>query len=205
MHITLIGMSNIGKSHWARRLAAERGFEYVDCDLLVERSLGPEMAEFGEGLANVAKWLGQPYDTRYASASRQYIEHETQIMRDVLEQIRAHPDDAPLVADTTGSVIYVDGKILAELQALTRVIYLEASPEHTAHLFETYIATPKPVIWGDAFVPQPGEAPGDALKRCYPALLEARAKRYRELAHVTIPFEQHRQPSGGLDLLVGKA
>jgi len=36
MHVTLIGASNIGKTHWADRLAAEYDFEKIDCDFLVE-------------------------------------------------------------------------------------------------------------------------------------------------------------------------
>lgn len=203
--MTLIGMSNIGKSRWSKRLAAESGFARIACDALIEERLGAELRPRGfAGIHGVARWMGQPYDPQYPETGAQYLAHERAVMEDVLARLGA-PDAPPTVIDTTGSVIYTGGDIAARLRDLTRVVYLEASPEHVTQLFERYMASPKPVIWGDAFAPHAGETPGDALKRCYPELLRFRAARYAALAHVTIPFERHRAADADLMALAGAA
>src|SRR5690606_10661713 len=53
-------------------------------------------------------------------------------------------------------------------------------------MLRRYLGEPKPVVWGDAFAPAPGERPEDALSRCYGALLAWRDARYAALAHVVI-------------------
>jgi hypothetical protein len=185
-------MSNIGKSHWARHLAEHEGYERVDCDALVEDKLAGELVRLGyKGLHDVAKWMGQPFDAQYPDTSRKYLAFEREVMLETLERIRSAPAN-PLVIDTTGSVIYVGDDVAAELKALTRVVYFEASHHHVAKLFDRYIAHPKPVIWGDSFAPLEGETPEDALRRCYPNLLDYRAHCYSALAHVQLPFEQHK-------------
>ena len=194
MHISLIGMSNIGKSHWARRLAAESGYERVDCDTLVEKMLGDELAKLGyKGIHDVAKWMGQPFDPQYPDTSRKYLACERAVMLNIIERLRSDPYK-PLVIDTTGSVIYSGEDVTEQLKALTRVVYFCASERHVAKLFERYIANPKPVIWGDSFQPLPGEVPAETLKRCYPNLLAYRAERYGAMAHIGVSFEQHKAP-----------
>ncbi len=193
MHVTLIGMSNIGKSHWSRRLAEEAGFHRIDCDTLVERKLAPELAAGGyEGIHEVARWMGQPYDAQYPESSRKYIACERAVMLETIETLRAaDPDTNPCVVDTTGSVIYTGEDIVEELKSLTDVIYMAASPQHVDRLFRNYIAVPKPVIWGDVFSRVEGETNEDALERCYAALLSSRARLYERMAEVIVPFEQH--------------
>jgi shikimate kinase len=195
MHITLIGMSNIGKTHWSNLLAAESGFRKIDCDLLIERKLGPELIKLGySGIRDVAKWMGQPFEPQYSETARKSIECERAVMEEVIEELRRTPAEKPLVIDPSGSVIYVGDDIAEQLRDLTRVIYLEASDEHRERLFQSYIEEPKPVVWGDnSFLPEKGERPEEALERCYPKLLESRAHRYEKMAHVTIPFDQHKR------------
>jgi len=192
VHITLIGMSNIGKSHWAKKLAAEGGFERIDCDGLVEQKLKAELSKAGHsGIEGMAKWLGQPFDPQYPETSQIYTDRERAVMEDVIAKLG---DKArPLVIDTTGSVIYTGDDILERLRNLTKVVYFEASRDHVAHLFAKYATDPKPLIWNGAYAPRAGEAAEDALKRCYPELLEGRARRYAKIAHVTIPFDDHKK------------
>lgn len=191
MHISLIGMSNIGKSHWSRQLAAE-SYERVECDALVEKKLAGELIKLGyHGINDVAKWMGQPYDAQYPDTSRKYLACEREVMLEAIELLQSHPHK-PIVIDTTGSVIYTGSDITEALKALTRIIYLEASPQHIVQLFERYMANPKPVIWGDSFNVRPGETLKDSLGRCYADLLGYRAERYKALAHVTLPFESHK-------------
>jgi hypothetical protein len=236
VHISLVGMSNIGKTHWSNRLVGEAGFEHIDCDVLVEKKLDSELVTLGyRGLSDVAKWMGQPYDSQYAYTSQKYLACEREVMLEVLEMLR-RPSKKPYVVDTTGSVIYTGDDILEELKKLTRIVHFEATPAHVTKLFERYIANPKPVIWGSSyakpepesqasagqqlnaellarraqryrryitnmpiiwegsFTPQTGEAPEETLKRCYPDLLAYRTKRYKAMAHVNIPYDDHRAP-----------
>lgn len=202
LHLTLIGMSNIGKSHWARRLAAESGFEHIDCDLLIEKKLAPELAQRGhKGLHGVAQWLGHPYDPQYPETSRKYVGLERAVMQEVIKKLQTAKK--PMVVDTTGSVIYAGDDIADQLRALTRVVYLEALPENISQLFENYAKEPKPVIWDGIFTPLPGETPRDALIRCYPELLRSRDRRYRQIAHAVIPFGRHKNPQTDLRALAG--
>jgi shikimate kinase len=206
MHITLIGMSNIGKTHWARRLEAESGFARIDCDQMIENKIGPEMTRLGhKGIAGVAKWMGQPFDPQYPETSRAFLDYEKTVMEEVLRRLRFSPRDQSLVIDTSGSVIYASDAIITPLRALTKVIYFEASRAHADKILARYVSDPKPLVWGDnAFAPRTGEKPDEALKRCYPDLLESRARRYAEMAHVTVPFEKHRDPNAGLDIILGR-
>ncbi|MGE3623623.1 MAG: hypothetical protein AB7H77_07125 [Bdellovibrionales bacterium] len=193
MHITLIGMSNIGKSHWSKRLASQHGFERLHCDGLVERKLVDILRPLGiSGIDGVAKWMGQPYDPQYAETSARYLACEIAVMQDILNRIDEAPEGKNFVIDTTGSVIYTGEMITRAMGDRTQMFYLQASPAHADKMFRRYIENPKPVIWDDVFMPLAGETPQDTLRRCYPVLLETRARRYERLAHTVIPYEQHR-------------
>ncbi len=190
MFISLIGMSNIGKSFCAGRLAAVKGFRHIDCDALIEEKLGPAYAESGlNGIHGVAEWMGLPADPKYKKNSARYIACERDVLKSALADLQSDREGNAVV-DTTGSVIYTGEDILDSLRSLTTVVYLEASDKHVGDLYKSFIAHPKPVIWGDSYVPAPGETEDQTLKRCYPELLRLRARRYKELAHVTIPFER---------------
>jgi shikimate kinase len=202
MRFSFIGMSNIGKTYWSKRIASAKGVAHICCDALIEQQLGPELKQLGyHGEQGMAKWLGHPADAQYKTNSGRYTECEQKALRESLKHLR---DDAafPAVIDTTGSLIYTGADILDELRALTRIVYFEASDAHIDDLFRRYIAHPKPVIWGDSYRPGPDELPRETLRRCYPELLHARAQRYREIAHVTIPFEKHRNHGGPVEGLI---
>jgi len=110
-------------------------------------------------------------------------------MRESLDE-RDKDKESPIVLDTTGSVIYTGYDILKTLREKTRVIYLEATESHIAALFKNYMAYPKPVIWGESYRAKGQEESRKTLERCYPELLRDRARRYKEIAHVSIPYEQ---------------
>ncbi len=38
--LTLVGMSNVGKTFWSHQLAAEGGFTHICCDDLIEAEMG---------------------------------------------------------------------------------------------------------------------------------------------------------------------
>lgn len=197
-HLSLIGMSNIGKTHWAERLEREGGYERIDCDALVEEELSPQLRALGfTGISDVARWMGQPSESQYAETSETFRRCEREVMLAILERIRARRSGKPFVVDTCGSVIYTGTDISQEMCELTTVVYLQASADHTAELFRRYMAEPKPVIWGSSYAPQSGETPLKSLERCYPLLLQSRALRYEQLAHWAVPFEVHRDMAAG--------
>lgn len=193
MRITLIGMSNIGKSYWARRLAAEFGLTLFDCDHMIEKKLAPELARSGfKGTEGMAKWMGLPFDAHYPSHSRKYMEYEKAVMQEIIGKLENAPADEAFVIDTTGSVIYAGADVVSRLKELTKVVYLGSSREHTKKLFDDYMAIPKPTIWNGIFNPHAAETPQETMKRCFPELLESRARYYEKMAHVIVPYELHK-------------
>jgi len=196
MHITLIGMARVGKTTWADRLVADAGFIKIDCDERIVKRLGlllDASANNEQFLAIMAAWMGHPYAPQYPENSRQFIQCESTVMEEALEELRGPLKSKHVVLDATGSVIYTKSSILQSLKDSTNITYLQASLEHQAILFQSYIKNPSPVIWGDnAYAPKEGETEMDALKRCYPELLASRAKRYEQIADVIIPFDRHR-------------
>ncbi len=194
LSISLIGMSNVGKSYVARALAADTslGFTPACIDDLIEEKLRPFLESKGfKGIDGVAAWMGQPYDPQYPETQRQYLHFEESSTDGV-----TRPNGRNLVVDTTGSVIYTPQPVLGRLKKETLVVYLEATAEVRDALFQKYISNPKPVIWGDNFNMQAGESEHDALKRCYPLLLDFRAERYAQLADATIPHQVLWNASG---------
>ncbi len=204
MNIALIGMSNIGKTRWSRRLANSYSYNHVECDMLVEQKLGNELTRLGySGIHDVAKWMGQPYEPRYAETSRKYLECERAVMLETFDRLDASFGQKPSVIDTTGSVIYTGDDVRVLLKAKTRIVYFEASAGHAEQLFQRYMASPKPVIWGDMFNQHQNETREQALQRSYPQLLASRAQQYQQLADVVIPFEIHKKPDADIRLLLG--
>ena len=190
-HITLIGMSNLGKSHWSHRLK-KQDWASFNCDTMIEERLGAKLASQGLfGTEGMSHWMGQPYDARYWDTTKEYCELERQVMLDVIVQLANAAQN--YIIDTSGSVIYAGDDIADALRERSRVIYLAASPDHLNILFQNYLKIPKPTIWPrETFNQLPDEASSEALARCYPDLLASRARHYEKMAHVTIPFDLHR-------------
>lgn len=181
--LALVGMSNVGKSLWAGRLA-ESGFTVYGCDDEIERGLTPELqaAGYTGGLADVARWMGQPYDPQFAATQAHYLALEGESLTRALEQT----SEGNHVIDTTGSVIHLGTELLKTLRVQTTVVHLAANADMQAEMYQQYLAHPKPVVWGDSYQPLDGELPEAALKRLYPTLLARRNRSYRQLAHATI-------------------
>lgn len=180
-------MSGAGKSHWSQKLAAA-GFRVIGVDDRIEEKLAPELAAGGyRGIGGVAAWMGWPGDPAYREREKQYLECEIKSMGEALDEIQAS-DEEGIILDTTGSVVYTGEEICRRMQSLTTVVYLEASPEEEEVLIARYLSDPKPVLWGDQFIPRPGESTQDAIARCYPQLLAHRKKLYERYAHRIVPM-----------------
>ena len=194
LRISLIGMSNVGKTRMAKSLVADPSlnFLWLNGDDLVEAKLQPYLEGKGfKGVNGVAAWMGQPYEQRYPETQRLFLKFEEEAMAEIDYSVPKN-----FIIDTTGSVIYLSQKALQQLKQKTLIVYLEATEDIRKLLFERYMSNPKPVVWGSSFNQKKGESDLDALKRCYPQLLEYRAVRYKLLADITIPYLVLRDTSG---------
>lgn len=188
VRLALIGMSNIGKSHWTQLLAEAKGFAKISVDAEIARQLGlPDVDQ-------VAAWMGQPYEERYREAEKKYLALEDAITGGI-----SLPDQKNLVVDTTGSVVYLRKKTHQFLKKNFLILHLEVTPNLLTEMIERYFSQPKPVIWGAHYRPAAKESPEETLKRCYPLCLTYRLERYRELADVTISGEISLDPKLTVD------
>jgi shikimate kinase len=185
--LTIVGMSNVGKSYWSEHLASEKGFQHICCDDMIEAELGDVLTELGyKGIADMSKWLGQPYDERFAANQQTYLDLEKAGVEAIVGQLEQGAFKQNLVVDTTGSVVHIDPTVRNKLKDLSLVVYIETPPDEQQKMFEKYLAEPKPVVFGDVFQPEAGETGEQTLARCYPKLLAKRSALYAEMADITI-------------------
>ena len=201
-------MSGAGKSYWAQKLAGA-GFRVIGIDDRIEEQLAPELAAGGfRGIGGVAAWMGWPDEPKYRERERKYLECEVSAMKEALDQMQAASEEG-IVLDTTGSVAYTGEEICRRMQSLSTVVYLEASRAAEELLISRYLSDPKPVLWGDQFVPRPGESVQGAIARCYPLLIEHRKKLYERYAHRVVSMEHLKDASvdarGFLELIEHQA
>ncbi len=187
--ITIIGMSNIGKSHWSKKLK-EINFEHKCCDDLIENILEPELKALGyKGLADLAKWLGHPFEPGFSVKQQNILQHEYNVMENIIKGLE-NKNNQNLTIDTTGSVIYTGDYTCKRLKEKSLIIYIEASSEMREQMFERFLSNPKPIVWAHNFNKKENETDLEALKRCYPELLKYRSSQYRKHADVTIPYSK---------------
>ena len=183
--ISFIGMSNIGKTYWSQTIEAELGYYRLCCDEWIEERLGGELKELGySGIADMAKWMGQPYDKQFEQTQKTYLDLEVESIDAGIKHLDSY-DKA--VVDTTGSFAHLSLETRNKLKEQSVMIYIEASDEHIEDMFKSYFEEPKPVCWGEVFNQKDGESDIEALKRCYPELIKYRSARYKESADITIP------------------
>ena len=175
LKIALIGMSNIGKSYSALRLAADFDFTLIEVDKLIWEDLGESSME------DFAAWQGQPFSDGYAAREKVSIGLETQATRRSLQTQVRNP-----LLDTTGSVIYTEPSVLRTLKAEWYTVYIKAADVHLERLKSQYFAQPKPLAWAGHFRKIDGLSDSESLLECYPDLLAARAEQYQALADHTV-------------------
>ena len=176
LKIAFIGMSNIGKSYTALRLATRYEFNLIEVDKIIWENLGHDSMEA------FAQWQGHPYTQGYSERERESIALESQATRAALNTQELNP-----MIDTTGSVIYVDQDVLKKLKQDYYVVYIEAMQDHVERLKVQYFKHPKPLIWAGHYKKIDGLSESESILQCYPKLLESRAESYAKLADVTLP------------------
>jgi hypothetical protein len=191
MIITLIGMSGAGKTHWAKQLERE-GFIRVGVDDIIEAKLDQELVGLGySGIADVAKWMGLPFEAKYERTSQLYMDFERDAILEVLMLAYSQSESgSDIVIDTPGSLIYVPDDILRELAQRTTLVYFHTPESAHAELAKRYLTDPKPIIWGESYKKKGKETAQEALIRCYPLLLQDRTVKYQRIAHTTFNFAQ---------------
>lgn len=190
-HIVLIGMSGVGKSTWARRLAAD-GFEHFDCDeeiakLLQQRGLLDP--RHGDPMQQMGLWLGLPERAGFAEREAIYLAREGEVLEMALRRI-SQPCARPLVIDTSGSAIYLGEALFDRLRRHARIIYLAVSAAQRDAMLANYLADPRPVLWQGCFQPLAGEERLASYRRCYRDLLNDRERRYTALCDLTLPMSE---------------
>lgn len=189
-------MSNSGKTYWSKKLE-KKGFIRFGCDDLIEKKLEKELRQCGySGIKDVAKWMGQPYEKKYLKNSQKYLEFEKQAMADSLLKIgNKFTNGENIVIDTTGSLIYIDEKIILRLKTLTKIVYLDTPDSIKEEMYRNFLKNPKPVIWGTIFKKIEDEKPFKALAKYYPILLAYRTRKYQKYADITADYFLLRRKS----------
>lgn len=186
LRAAFVGMSNGGKSYRSRVLRDEEGFLWYHVDDEIQAALGFDDIE------GIASWLGYPGDERYTEHERAYLELENRFTRNASMQANGQN----LVFDTTGSVVHLEPDTLALLRENTLVVHLDVGDSSLEELIQRFYTEPKPVAWCGYYHEGQGETTEAAIQHSYPGLLAERLKRYRELAHMSIPVSQLRDTTG---------
>lgn len=205
--LSLLGMSGVGKSHWAKKLVA-RGWLRIDCDGEIAGRLGELLTiEPGEEPVHaLGTWMGMPWSRGYREREAAYLTLEEVVTSAALDRAReASLAGREVVIDCTGSVIYLPPTVVERLRHETTPVYLRTPDSARAAMLARYLAEPKPVVWSDAFVPRADERGSDALPRLYPELLARRDARYAALATRTIDgaWLERASDDEGLAALLG--
>ena len=201
-YLSLIGMSGAGKSYWSKRIETH-GFKRYSCDDLIADRLGQKLEEKGKSTKNLAKWMGQPFSEGYTEAEAFYLEHEAAVISQICDELENRGQKSmQVVVDTTGSLIYLDKKLLNRLRNLTLTVQLKLPEENHEQLYEAYLLDPKPVIWEGKYLPREGESRQNALERCYRELLTFRNKQYGMLADCVLDYSFHHSAKTGVEELL---
>ena len=173
--IAFVGMSNIGKSFTAKRMAEDFKFKLIEVDKMIWERLGHDSMD------DFADWQGHPYEEGYAEREATSIEFESAATKKAVDSA-----DGNSILDTTGSVIYIDPAIRRAIKEKFYVVHIKAEPSDLERLKWDYFDNPKPLIWGRMYRPKPGLTDRENIHECYPKLLMSRAKDYAAMADTTL-------------------
>ena len=176
LKVAFIGMSNIGKSYTAMRLATKYDFSLIEVDKIIWENLGHDSMDA------FAEWQGHPYTEGYAEREKYSIALESEATRKALKTEARNP-----IIDTTGSVIYTDEDVLKALRQDYYVVYIEAMDEHVERLKVQYFKQPKPLIWAGHYQKLEGKSEAESILECYTKLLVSRGNAYSSHADATLP------------------
>lgn len=192
MLITLIGMSNIGKSYWSNQLTT-LGFERFDCDTKIANKLSQQLREPTLSLQTIGNWLGLPDTANFKEREAQYLACEAEVMQEAIEYSMENRD-RNLVIDTGGSAIYIGEEVFTQLRAFGEIVYLTIPAEVHQTMLQDYLNRPKPLIWNGMFQPMPNENRHKTFSRCYSQLIAQRDRLYEKVCTLKLDYQFYRQP-----------
>lgn len=201
MFLTLMGMSGVGKTVCAAKLAAH-GFQVIDCDALIAARLQVIDSGSGRSLEEIGRWMGFPYEAEFRRREALYLACEQEVLRDVLAQATASTG-TNCVIDTGGSIIYADPALLQSLRQCSTVIYLRIPDTLYPQLLSSYLHCPRPLIWNGLFTQTPDEQLQDAFRRCYRQLICRREQLYEQYSHLILEYGDYRRPEFSAEHLLG--
>lgn len=191
-----LGMSTVGKTHWAIRLAREAGYQHFDCDGILNERLRAELGLSSAEMEAVGRWMGFPYEPGYAEREALYLARERAVLEEGLAQAtQATASDQPIVIDMGGSAIYAGGQFFEQLRRSLTLVYLTVAPAVHEEMLREYTAQPRPLVWNGQFRQEAGESHKAALARCYLELLTAREALYATYSDMTLDYTLHRNPA----------
>jgi shikimate kinase len=194
MRVGLIGMSSVGKTTWANKLAGA-GFECFHCDDLIADRLESELGQAIATVYDMGDWMGFPYEAQYAEREKIYLDKEFQVLQAIIDDLsQEHNPTRNLVVDMGGSAIYVGEKMFTKLRQLMKVVYLEICPSVQETMLNEYINHPRPLIYQGLFQKRENETNESALARCYSQLISFRENLYEKFCHVKVSYHIHRHP-----------
>ncbi len=191
MFITLIGMSGTGKSYWSKKLESH-GFNRFGCDDLITVHLAKHLGYAEPEEFDMHQWVGYPDEETHLSRAQQYLKAEEEVLNEIFVYLKKAGEHENIVIDSTGSVIYMQAEILEMLSQLTRIVYLDITPQDFDRMLHYYLENPVAIIWNGYFQPISEDSRSQTFARCYPQLIQSREQKYKELAHLTIPPDLHR-------------
>lgn len=186
-NIIFLGMSGSGKTYWSKKLAKKFKLNHVEFDELIGKSR--EVANLiknypgKDSAEKLGNYFGKPWNKDYKSKENHFLSIE----RKFLSKRYNHGT----ILDLTGSAIY-HPRQMGKIAKTGLVIYLETSKEAQREMFRIFIRDPKPICWNNLFKKRSKESNEKALEKCYPLLLEYRAKLYEKYADIKIPFSVHK-------------
>ncbi len=199
MHLSLIGMSGVGKSSWSIKLY-EIGFRRYCCDDLIKIKLASELTGSDGTMMEIGEWMGFPYESQYKERESKYLTYEIEVLTEIIGILESCGKQAEenIVIDTTGSVIYTGEESLKRLRRCTTIVHFSTPPEVQGQMLKTYLANQRPVLWREFFNKEPNETFEDAMARCYPRLLISRERLYERYAGVAIDYYRLNQEGFGV-------
>jgi len=184
-------MSGIGKSYWSKKLE-EHGFIRFGSDDLITDYLAHQIGYDDPRQFDMHTWVGYPDEKTYDERALQYLQAEEFVLNNIFKFITNANPNEKIVIDSTGSVIYMKDSILKKLTQLTKIIYLDITPQDYEKMLHYYLNNPVAIIWNGFYQPNDSETRQETFERCYPRLIKSREAGYRNLAHTVIPAQFHK-------------
>jgi shikimate kinase len=191
MKITLIGMASAGKSYWSARLA-QAGFVHIDLDALIGQRLEAKTQQSFATTALMNEWLGFPDSAGFAERETLFVQTEAEIFKETLDFLENAPENANIVLDTGGSLVYSPLEYWQKLSQLSRIIYLKADKTLANQFAQAYLDEGRSILWRGLYAPLPNESRTESFLRCYKNLLEFRTAEYEKHAQYALEYAQHR-------------